>query len=64
MRTLIAQTFSQQIDAKKRALGMTEAWVDGARNSGERRTPEKRASLARMQERARNAGVEPMVANF
>jgi hypothetical protein len=58
------QAFLQEVEDRKRALGITDAMIVDARNTGERRTPEKREMLARIQKRARAAGVEPMPAKF
>jgi hypothetical protein len=58
------QAFLQEIEDRKRALGITDAMIVSARNNGERRTPEKRELLARTQERAKAAGVEPLPAKF
>jgi hypothetical protein len=58
------QSFVANVEARKRAAGITPAMLADARNSGERRTPEKRALLGRIQERARSRGFEPLPANF
>lgn len=49
---------------RQRELGITAEAFERARNTGERRTPEKRAFLGRIQERARKAGREPIPAKF
>jgi hypothetical protein len=54
----------KDIVARKAALGITEADIEAARNLGTRRTPEKRAALARIQTRARERGLSPLPANF
>lgn len=65
MRVVIsAEDFARAVEAHKRAIGVQEAAFDAARNSGRRRSPEKRAFLARIQERARRAGLEPIPAKF
>jgi hypothetical protein len=56
--------FVRNVEGKKASLGVSEDSYARARNRGDRRTPEKRAILAAMQERARQAGVEPIPANF
>jgi hypothetical protein len=56
--------FLRNIDDRKRALGITDETIVGARNTGERGTPAKRQMLARIQERARRAFVEPLAADF
>jgi hypothetical protein len=65
MRPVISlQDFARAVAARKQALGITQADIVAARNSGARRTPAKRAQLARVQARARAAGLEPYPANF
>lgn len=65
MRGVISvAAFIQAVEARKRALGVTDEIIDAARNSGRRRTPEKRRQLAEMQDRARKAGQKPLAANF
>jgi flagellum-specific peptidoglycan hydrolase FlgJ len=54
----------QQIRERKQALGITEAEIRAARNAGLRRSPEKRAFLARIQARARAAGQTPVPAEY
>lgn len=49
---------------RQRALGITAETFERARNTGERRTPDKREFLKRIQERARGAGREPIPAKF
>jgi hypothetical protein len=56
--------FVRHIEERKQALGITAQDIEAARNSGNRRTPEKREFLRRIQERARRLGVEPMPAKF
>jgi hypothetical protein len=58
------EAFLQEVEDRKRALGITDEMIVAARNTGERRTPEKREALARLQERAKAAGVEPLPAKF
>jgi hypothetical protein len=64
MRTVSSQSFAQAVEARKRSLGVTDEVIARARNSGQRRAPEKRALIARTQARAILAGVEPLPANF
>lgn len=54
----------KRVAARKLELGITDADDDMFRNSGIRRTPEKRAFLARIAERCRQAGIEPLKANY
>ncbi len=56
--------FVQAVEARKRALGVTDEMIAAGRNSGRRRTPEKRRQLAAIQDRARKAGLTPLAANF
>jgi hypothetical protein len=58
------QDFVRAIAARKQALGITDADIAAARNGGLRRTPAKREQLARIQARARAAGLTPYPANF
>jgi hypothetical protein len=55
-----------RIDARKKALGMTDtrAEVEALRNSGLNRTPEKRELLRRMEQRAIAAGVKSVPAHY
>lgn len=64
MRKVPLQVFVQGVEARKRAAGITNEMISGARNSGERRTPQKRALLARTRERAIKAGLQPLPARF
>jgi hypothetical protein len=64
MRTVRLQDFIQAVEDRKRSLGIGDEVLLAARNSGERRTPEKREMLARIRERARKAGLEPLPAKF
>ena len=52
------------IAERKAALGITDTDADLFRNNGRRRTPEKRAFLARIAERCRQAGIDPLKANY
>jgi len=56
--------FLREIDDRKRALGITDEMIAGARNNGERRTAEKRVALTRIQERALKADVKPLAAKI
>jgi hypothetical protein len=53
-----------EIQARRDALGITEADDDECRNSGLRRTEKKRAILRFIAERCAAAGVEPLAANY
>jgi hypothetical protein len=64
MRSVSATAFVQSVEARKRSVGVTDEAFARVRNNGRRRTAEKRALLARVQERARNRGLEPVPANF
>ena len=65
MRPAVAlQDFARQIAARKQALGITDADIAAARNSGLRRMPANREQLARIQARARAAGLTPYPAKF
>jgi hypothetical protein len=57
-------TFLAIVAERKRLLGINEEACARARNSGRRRTPEKRELLRRIRRRARQAGVEPFEANL
>jgi hypothetical protein len=56
--------FVEAVESRKRVLGITDEMIDRARNNGQRRTPAKREALARIQERARRLGLDPLPANF
>lgn len=60
MRNL--DSFLAEVRARKRQLGLvdTPERTEAMRNRGENRTPEKRALLRRIEERAREAGLEPI----
>jgi len=65
MRPAVAlQDCARQIAARKQALGITDADIAAARNSGLRRMPANREQLARIQARARAAGLTPYPAKF
>ncbi len=66
MRTVSLTHLQKQVEARRDALGIldTPAEVEALRNKGARRTPEKRALLARIRQRALEAGVEPLKAYF
>ena len=55
--------FLATVAKRQRFLGIDEDAYAGARNSGRRRTPEKRELLRRIHRRARKAGVEPFEAS-
>ena len=61
-RTL--EEIQEEIEARKHELGITDEMIAAARNSGVGRTRLKREQLARIQERARAAGLEPYPAKF
>jgi hypothetical protein len=56
--------FLASVAKRQRFLGIEEDAYARARNSGRRRTPQKRELLRRVRRRARQAGVEPFEANF
>jgi hypothetical protein len=64
MRTVSLPAFIRGVEERKQSLGVTGEKLEGARNSGQRRTPQKREQLARVQQRARHSGLEPIAANF
>lgn len=55
---------SAQIKARRAELGITDEDDAAMMNNGRRRTPEKRAALAAIARRCREAGVEPLPANY
>jgi hypothetical protein len=63
-QAITLQEFARAVEARKAALGITDARIEAARNSGRARTPAKREQLARIQARARAAGLEPYPAKF
>ncbi len=56
--------FMQDVEDRKRSIGVTDEMILLARNNGERRTPEKREMLSIMRQRALDCGLEPIAANF
>ncbi len=62
MKTITLADFASQIEAKKLEIGMAEdaETIEGLRNKGTNRTPQKRALLARIEERAIAAGRKPV----
>ena len=56
--------YLRRVAARKRELGITDADIEAVRNSGTRRTPEKRKLLVRIAERARRGGKTPLPANY
>jgi len=66
MKTVSFKTFQQQVNARKAALHMldTQAEIEALRNKGANRTPAKRELLRRAEERARDAGLQPVKAYF
>jgi hypothetical protein len=57
-------TFLAIIAERKRLLGIEDDAYARARNSGRRRTLEKRELLRGIRRRTRQAGVKPFEANF
>lgn len=56
--------WARYVDQRKADLGITEADDEMFRNSGLRRTPEKREMLARIAERCHKAGIDPLPGNY
>jgi hypothetical protein len=56
--------FIRDTEDRKHAARVTDETIAGARNRGLRRTPEKRALLASMRDRAIANGLEPVEAEF
>ena len=56
--------FVREVNARKRAVGVSDDAIAAARNRGRRRTAEKRMQLQRIQERAQASGLEPLSAFF
>lgn len=56
--------FLEQVKQRKQELGITDEMIEQLRNSGTRRTQEKRELLARIQQRCRDLGLDPYKANF
>jgi hypothetical protein len=54
----------RQIEERRVAFAITEADDDACRNNGSRRTVKKRAILQEIADRCREAGLEPLRANF
>ncbi len=59
-----AHEYLKRMAIRKAELGITEAEIAAARNSGANRTPEKRELLARIAERAKRAGKTPLPARY
>ncbi len=59
-----AFTYLRWVAERKKALGITDRDIAAARNSGQIRTAEKRAMLARIAKRAKRAGKTPLPANY
>ncbi len=59
-----AFAYLRWVAERRKALGITDCDIEAARNSGHRRTPEKRALLARIVVRAKRAGKRPLPANY
>lgn len=64
MRKVSLQDFAAAVAARKQAVGLTDNDLASMRNSGRRRTPEKREALARIQRRAQDAGLTPLPAHL
>ncbi len=58
------EDFVKMVENRKKQLGILDSDIEAMRNNGKRRTPEKRKQLARIQRRARRAGLVPLHANF
>jgi hypothetical protein len=56
--------FCLEMEAWRKSVGLTEDDDWAMRNSGKRRTPEKRELLRRISERSHAAGIEPFPANY
>lgn len=61
MKTITLADFANQIEAKKLEIGMIDdaETTEVLRNKGTNRTPQKRALLKRIEERALAAGRKP-----
>ena len=64
MEEIDFDVLSAQIKKRREELGITDEDDAAMMNNGRRRTPEKRESLRRIAERCREAGVEPLPANY
>ena len=66
MKTISIADLRAQTEGAKRRIGWVdnEASTQALRNKGGTRTDAKRALLARIDERAREAGVEPLPAFY
>jgi hypothetical protein len=66
MKTISLQEHLERVRARKRELGIVETpeLVDAMRSKGELRTPAKRELLRRVEERAKAAGVTPMISYY
>ncbi len=66
MKIIELSDLLSDIQSRKQELGYadTEAATEALRNKGGRRAPAKRALLQRVRERARKAGLDPVVSNF
>jgi hypothetical protein len=58
------EEFCHEMEAWRKAVGMTEDDDWEMRNSGQRRTSEKREFLRRIAERSRAVGIDPFPANY
>ncbi|WP_299309663.1 hypothetical protein [uncultured Croceicoccus sp.] len=66
MKTLELNGYLAGVKARKAKLAPTVAVpaVESCRNSGARRTAEKRSALKRADARAKVAGVQPVLSNY
>lgn len=66
MKTITMTELRARVEAAKRRIGWVadEATIEALRNSGHNRTPAKRELLARIDERARAAGVKPIPSKY
>jgi hypothetical protein len=63
MKIIKLSDLLSDIQSRKQKIGYadTEGTTEALRNKGGRRRPEKRALLRRVEERAKKAGLEPVV---
>lgn len=62
--TITVEDHIARVEARKQELGITEERIEATRNSGQRRTPEKRALLRRIALRCAEANVIPFLCNI
>ena len=63
-RTESLSSFIQAVEDRKRSSGVTDEMIHRVRNSGRRRTNEKRELLDSLQTRARRFGLKPIPAKI